>query len=199
MARSNSNSLIDRSNRFFSRSSAARVRLPTISGSRVSPVTRGRSAFSAASPTGAAAKIARHTKIRFSALVPRMMNTAAVAHTSAPSVKNCHGRKESDAGCVGGKGLIEVFELAIEPSVQSRVLGRNRGRRRRQVVVRAARPFPHHERARHGSESTHRIWEKPREPVEALVDWRRERFLAAVLSDVILNDLFARLTFFHKA
>src|SRR5918994_7303407 len=199
MARSNSNSLIDRSSKFFSRSSAARVWPPTISGSRVSPVTRGRNAFSAASPTSAAAKIARQTKIRFSALVPRMMNTAAVAHTSAPSVKNCHGRKESDVGCVGGKGLIEVFELAIEPRVQRRVLGRNRRRRRRQLVVRSARPLPHHEGAGHGSESTDRIRKKPREPIEPLVDRRRERFLAAVLGDVILNDLLARLALFHKA
>ena len=61
--------------------------------------------------------------MRFSALVPRMMKTAAVAHTSAPSVKNCHGRKESDVGCVGGKGLIEVFELAVEPRLQCRVFG----------------------------------------------------------------------------
>ena len=51
--------------------------------------------------------------MRFSALVPRMMNTAAVAHTSAPSVKNCHGRSESDVGCVEGKGLVEVFELPV--------------------------------------------------------------------------------------
>ena len=35
--------------------------------------------MSAASPTSAAEKIARHTRMRFSALVPRMMNTAAVA------------------------------------------------------------------------------------------------------------------------
>ena len=61
--------------------------------------------------------------MRFSALVPRMMKTAAVAQTSAPSVKNCHGRRESDVGCVGGKGLIEVFELAIEARLQRGVFG----------------------------------------------------------------------------
>ena len=61
--------------------------------------------------------------MRFSALVPRMMKTAAVAQTSAPSVKNCHGRRESDVGCVGAKGLIEVFELAIEARLQGGVFG----------------------------------------------------------------------------
>src|SRR5688572_8010405 len=123
---------------FFSRSMAARVCPPTISGSRVSPVARGRSAFSAARPTNAAAKIARQTKMRFSALVPRMIKTAAVAHTSAPSVKNCHGRKESDVGCVGGKGLVEGFELAVETRLHVCVFGRRRDRlRHRRLIVRA--------------------------------------------------------------
>jgi hypothetical protein len=50
-----------------------------------------------------------------------MTNTAAVAQTSAPSVKNCHGRRES--GCVEAKGLVEVVELAIEARLQRRVFG----------------------------------------------------------------------------
>ena len=94
--------------------------------------------MSAERPTSAAAKIARQTKIRFSALVPRIMNTATVAHTSAPSVKNCHGRRESDVGCVGGKGLIEVFELAVEARLQCGVFGGSHGwLRRLRFVVRA--------------------------------------------------------------
>ncbi len=61
-------------------------------------------------------------------VVPRIRKTATVAHTSAPSVKNCHGRSESDVGCVGDKGLVEVFELPVEPCLQSRVSGRSGAR-----------------------------------------------------------------------
>ena len=73
--------------------------------------------------------------MRFSALVPRIMKTATVAHTSAPSVKNCHGRMESDVGWVGGKGLIEVFELSVQPLLHGSVLGRCRGRLRDRRLV----------------------------------------------------------------
>src|SRR5215203_265227 len=179
---------------FFSRSIAARVRPPVISGSRTSPVASGRSALSAANPTRAAAKIARQTKIRFSALVPRMMKTAAVAHTSAPSVKNCHGRMESCAGWVEAKGLIEAFELAVEPFLQRGVIGRNRGLlRHRRRVVRSPRPFSDHECPADGRESTDGVWKEPCKPVEAFVDGRRERFLAAIFHDVVLQNLVARL------
>jgi hypothetical protein len=38
-------------------------------------------------------------------------------------VKNCHGRSASGGDEVGDKGLIEIFELAIETGFQSWVLG----------------------------------------------------------------------------
>ena len=56
-------------------------------------------------------------------------------------MKNCHGRSESGVGCVGDKGLVEVFELAVEPGLQRGVADRCGDRQTRLFTLRVATIF----------------------------------------------------------
>ena len=113
-------------------SSAARVRLPTISGWNASGDTSGFSVRSTPMPTSAAAPIERQMKMMFSGLVPLTAKTATVAEHRASIVKNCHGRSVFASGvvCVEAKVLVEVFQLFIEPGLEHGVFARRRLRRR---------------------------------------------------------------------
>ena len=106
--------------------------------------------------------------MRFSALVPRITKTAAVAHTSAPSMKNCHGRSESDVGCVGDKGLVEVFELTVEPRLQCGVVGVMAHRSQLRGRRRAARPLRTTNTPATAPKPPMGVGEQPREAVEPL-------------------------------
>src|SRR5205823_11308606 len=179
---------MDRSTRFFSRSSAARVRLPTISASNESGETSGLSMRNAALPTRPAAPMARQVRMTFAGLLPRMMMTAAVADTRATSVKNCQGRSvdASGAGCVGATGLIEIVQLFVEPRLKCSVF---HGFFFRRDACRPPGLVDHDDAADDGDGARQRIREQPRQAVEAFVNRRAQKLLAAVYRHEMRQNL----------
>ena len=93
MAWSNSISLIDRKTSAFSRSSAARVRLPAgASGTRSSGETSGDSDRYAATATRLAATTVTLNTTTLDVERPLDTSTTAVAASMPASRNNCHGR-----------------------------------------------------------------------------------------------------------
>src|SRR6266542_6480326 len=90
---------------------------------------------------------------------------------------------------------VEVAELIVQPFTQRGIVDRIRltitsGRPLRGFF--AARPPERDDRDERRSGGAREVWKEPSQAVESLVDRRRERFLAAVLRDVVRVDLVAR-------
>src|SRR5689334_21853681 len=124
---------------------------------------------------------------RFSGLVLRAVTTAAVAAINVRITKKCHGRNtpadadaddaerepETEARAVS----VEVAELIGETFFQLRIVSR---RRRGGIPVRRrpglrVRPLARQHHRANRADRTDEIRQRPGQPIEPLVDRRRER------------------------
>src|SRR5947209_8366897 len=194
IARSNSSSLIVLSASIFSRSSASRVRWPTIGVRSSSGQTSGRSVRTAARPTRMVAAMRTLRSTTVTTPWPRATKTTAVAQPSPARTKNCHGCSGESAAIgperlSGAVALVEISELIVEPLVERRLDCGRRFAGGRLVVL---RPSHRYRAGDHCADRADGDGEQPRQSVEAFVDRHRQRLLAAVFVHVVLNDLVFR-------
>src|SRR5262245_48634367 len=192
MPRSNSSSLIDRSARVFSRSSAARVRSPSISGaSRRSIPMSGSTVRSADAPIYAAANTAQLKRMIAAGDWPRERKTTTVAPMRPASVKSCQAWSDSCRS-------VEISELIVQAGVQRRVrdgAGAARCRHRTWSVMTrpASRIHDDHDETCAGQQ----IRQQPRQPVEPGVFGNIANELP-VLHDEGREDRVVRLSFVNQ-
>ena len=168
--------LLDRSkHELFSRSSAARVRPPSIRAPSLHDFcVKGRNVRSAAMPTAAAAKIVRLIMITAAGDSPRAMNTAIVAPIRPASVKSCQG---SNVGC----GSVEVSELIVQAGIERRIDGHVGAART--GCGRTRRPASRGEDDDEKTETGERIRQHPGQRIEARVPRYREHRRAVLLDE----------------
>src|SRR5262245_54161104 len=155
-------------------------------------------------PTMAAAAISTVSRMIDVTPRPAARYASAVAQPRPASTKNCQGRRPSSSfdgrrssffvrtpppGSSPAKprtgGLIEVPEFIVDPLVE---IGIAAGNRRGRVLA-VPRPLDGGESDGDDAEPAHRVGHEPREAIEAAVERRAERLLAAVGRDEVLPDL----------
>src|SRR5687768_2338129 len=123
--------------------------------------------------------------------VSRARTTATVAPSIASRMKKCQALKGAGWAAGTGRALarsVGVAELIIQPGLER---GR-RGHDGRFGDGVAARPSKRRGTDHHDAKRPDTVRQQPGQPVEALVDGRREYFLTTVLRDVVVDDLIVR-------
>src|ERR1051325_5639835 len=172
---------MDRSTSVFSRSSAARVRPPTICGPAGSSIVdNGANMRHAAAPTAAAPKMIRLRRMMPAGVCPSDRNTTIVAPTRPARVKNCQG-----CSCES----VEVAELIVQARIDGWIKTRlTRGCDRGRDGPAARGPHDGDQ-----ADDTDDVRERPRHAIEAAIDGCGEHRLTAEIFDEGRDDLIVVL------